>query len=103
MKKLTLAAFIALGLTAAIAPLALADTVGASGHSGPYDNTADSLGGRAAGTAGAAADPCRGDGTTVLALRWVVEPGGAVWLSGKTRQAIWCCRSMPLWHQSHYP
>jgi hypothetical protein len=48
MKKMILAAFTALSLTAAIAPLASAATV----HSGPYDNTANSLGGRNAGTFG---------------------------------------------------
>lgn len=47
MKKMILAAFTALSLTAAIAPLANAAT-----HSGPYDNTANSLGGRSAGTYG---------------------------------------------------
>ncbi|HET6305752.1 MAG TPA: hypothetical protein VFG12_01110 [Rhodopila sp.] len=47
MKRLLLAAFAALSLTAAVAPLANADT-----HSGPYDNTANSLGGRAAGNYG---------------------------------------------------
>ena len=52
MKKMILAAFTALSLAAAIAPLASAATVNASGHSGPYDNTANSLGGRSAGTYG---------------------------------------------------
>jgi hypothetical protein len=52
MKKLILAAFTALSLTAAIAPLASAATVSGSGHSGPYDNTANSLGGRNAGNYG---------------------------------------------------
>jgi hypothetical protein len=47
MKKIILATFTALSLTAAIAPLANAAT-----HSGPYDNTANSLGGRNAGTYG---------------------------------------------------
>jgi hypothetical protein len=47
MKKIILAAFTALSLTAAIAPIASAAT-----PSGPYDNTANSLGGRFAGTAG---------------------------------------------------
>jgi hypothetical protein len=47
MKKMILAAFTALSLTAAIAPLASAAT-----HQGPYDNTANSLGGRNAGTFG---------------------------------------------------
>jgi hypothetical protein len=47
LKRLLLAAFAALSLTAAVAPLANADT-----HSGPYDNTANSLGGRAAGNYG---------------------------------------------------
>jgi hypothetical protein len=48
MKKMILAAFTALSLTAAVAPLASAASV----HSGPYDNTANSLGGRNAGTYG---------------------------------------------------
>jgi hypothetical protein len=48
MKKMILAAFTALSLTAAIAPLASAATV----HSGPYDNTANSLGGRYVGGGG---------------------------------------------------
>jgi hypothetical protein len=52
MKKLILAAFTALSLTAAIAPLASAATANMSGHSGPYDNTANSLGGRYIGGAG---------------------------------------------------
>jgi hypothetical protein len=52
MKKLILAAFTALSLTAAIAPLASAAPVSASGHSGPYDNTANSLGGRYVGGGG---------------------------------------------------
>jgi hypothetical protein len=47
MKKMILAAFTALSLTAAIAPLA-----SAAMPSVPYDNTANSLGGRAAGTYG---------------------------------------------------
>jgi hypothetical protein len=47
MKKMILAAFTALSLTAAIAPLA-----SAAAPSGPHDNTANSLGGRFAGTAG---------------------------------------------------
>jgi hypothetical protein len=47
MKKIILAAFTALSLTAAIAPLA-----SAAAPSGPYDNTANSLGGRSAGTYG---------------------------------------------------
>jgi hypothetical protein len=40
MKNLILAAFAALSLSAAIAPLANAATVQ---HQGPYDNTANSL------------------------------------------------------------
>jgi hypothetical protein len=48
MKKMILAAFTALSLTAAIAPLASAATA----HSGPYDNTANSLGGRYVGGGG---------------------------------------------------
>ena len=47
MKKMILAAFTALSLTAAIAPLA-----SAAKPSGPYDKTANSLGGRNAGTYG---------------------------------------------------
>jgi hypothetical protein len=47
MKKLILAAFTALSLTAAIAPLAVAAI-----SSGPYDNTANSLGGRNSGNFG---------------------------------------------------
>ena len=47
MKRMVLAAFTALSLTAAIAPLA-----NAAAPSGPYDNTANSLGGRNAGTFG---------------------------------------------------
>ena len=41
MKNLILAAFAALSLSAAIAPLANAQTY--AHHSGPYDNTANSL------------------------------------------------------------
>jgi hypothetical protein len=48
MKKLILAGFAALSLTVAIAPVASAATT----HTGPYDNTANSLGGRDAGTYG---------------------------------------------------
>jgi hypothetical protein len=47
MKKIILAAFTAMSLTAAIAPLASAAV-----PSGPYDNTASSLGGRPAGNFG---------------------------------------------------
>jgi hypothetical protein len=47
LKQFLLAAFAALSLTAAIAPLASAAT-----PSGPYDNTASSLGGRNAGNYG---------------------------------------------------
>jgi hypothetical protein len=47
MKKMILAAFTAVTLAAAIAPLA-----NAASRSGPYDNTANSLGGRSAGTYG---------------------------------------------------
>jgi hypothetical protein len=46
MKKMILATLTVLSLTAAIAPLANA------APSGPYDNTANSLGGRNAGTYG---------------------------------------------------
>jgi hypothetical protein len=49
LKKLLLAAFTALSLTAALAPLASAGT-----PSGAYDNTANSLGGRPAGNYGGA-------------------------------------------------
>lgn len=42
MKKMIIAAFTALSLTAAIAPLASAATFG-SYHQGPYDNTLNSL------------------------------------------------------------
>jgi hypothetical protein len=55
MKNLMLAAFAALSLTAGIAPMAHAFTAGfpqTTQHSGPYDNTASSQGGRFAGTAG---------------------------------------------------
>ena len=56
MKNLILAAFAALSLTAAIAPMANADTTmptQSSVHQGPYDNTANSLGGRYVGSGGA--------------------------------------------------
>jgi hypothetical protein len=49
MKNMILAAFAALSLSAAIVPLAQASTLNAaqsSVHQGPYDNTANSLGGR---------------------------------------------------------
>src|ERR1700759_1793227 len=49
LKKLLLAAFTAVSLTAALAPLASAGT-----PSGAYDNTANSLGGRPAGNYGGA-------------------------------------------------
>ncbi len=55
MKNLILAAFAALSLTAGIAPMAHAFTRGfpqSTQHSGPYDNTANSLGGRLGGAAG---------------------------------------------------
>jgi hypothetical protein len=55
MKKMILAAFTVLSLTAAIAPLANAQSLSHNWntqHSGPYDNTANSLGGRFAGTDG---------------------------------------------------
>lgn len=55
MKKLFLAAFAALSLTAGVAPMAHAFTMGSPDtqyHSGPYDNTQNSLGGRFAGTGG---------------------------------------------------
>jgi hypothetical protein len=49
MKNMILAAFAALSLSAAIAPLANAATFNSTQtvqHQGPYDNTANSLGGR---------------------------------------------------------
>jgi hypothetical protein len=52
MKNLILAAFAALSLTAGIAPMALASPAGCpqtTSHQGPYDNTANSLGGRYVG------------------------------------------------------
>jgi len=52
MKTMILAAFAALSLSAAIAPLAQAATFSAaqtSARQGPYDNTANSLGGRYVG------------------------------------------------------
>ena len=55
MKKLFLAAVAALSLAAGIAPMAHAFTSGFpkdTTHSGPYDNTANSLGGRYTGEAG---------------------------------------------------
>ncbi|HET6306525.1 MAG TPA: hypothetical protein VFG12_05030 [Rhodopila sp.] len=50
MKALIRAAFAAFCLVGAVAPLAHAATP--TTHSGPYDNTANSLGGRNAGTYG---------------------------------------------------
>jgi hypothetical protein len=55
MKNLILAAFAALSLTAGIAPMAHAFTTGfpqTTQHSGPYDNTGNSLGGRVGGGGG---------------------------------------------------
>jgi hypothetical protein len=52
MKKMILAALTVLSLGAAIAPLACAAPVSASGHSGSYDNTTNSLGGRYVGGGG---------------------------------------------------
>jgi hypothetical protein len=55
MKSLVLAAFAALSLSAVVAPMAHAYVTGSPSttyHSGPYDNTANSLGGRSAGTYG---------------------------------------------------
>jgi formyltetrahydrofolate synthetase len=55
MKSLVLAAFAALSLTAAIAPMANAALPGTPTivrHSGPFDNTANSLGGRYVGGGG---------------------------------------------------
>jgi len=51
MKNMILAAFAALSLTAAVAPMANAATFSGatSQHQGPYDNTANSLGGRFVG------------------------------------------------------
>ena len=51
MKKMFLAAFAALSLTAAVAPLANAATYSGATfqHQGPYDTTANSLGGRYVG------------------------------------------------------
>lgn len=52
MKNLFLAAFAALSLTAAIAPVANAASFGrptATYHQGSYDNTSNSLGGRYVG------------------------------------------------------
>jgi len=52
MRNLILAAFAALSLTAAIAPMAHAypgEAKSGAQHSGPYDNTANSLGGRYVG------------------------------------------------------
>jgi hypothetical protein len=51
MKSLILAAFAALTLTAAIAPMAhaLPGEQKVSRHQGPFDNTANSLGGRYVG------------------------------------------------------
>jgi hypothetical protein len=49
MKNLILAAFAALSLSAAVAPMAHASwstAVKDAGHTGPYDNTANSLGGK---------------------------------------------------------
>jgi hypothetical protein len=55
MKSLILAAFAALSLSAVVAPMAHAYVTGSPSttyHSGPYYNTANSLGGRSAGTYG---------------------------------------------------
>jgi hypothetical protein len=52
MKKLVLAVFAALSLTAGIAPTAYAltdESPQTTSHQGPYDNTANSLGGRYVG------------------------------------------------------
>jgi hypothetical protein len=52
MKSLILAAFAALSLTAAIAPIANAAPYNGADmtrHQGPYDNTANSVGGRYVG------------------------------------------------------
>jgi hypothetical protein len=59
MKKMILAAFVALAVTAGIASAGIASLanaattlISATGHSGPYDNTANSLGGHHIGGAG---------------------------------------------------
>ena len=52
MKKMFLAALAVLSLSAAVVPLANAASLGqgwTAQHSGPYDNTANSLGGRYVG------------------------------------------------------
>ena len=85
MKKMILAAFTALSLTAAIAPLASAASV----HSGPYDNTANSLGGRNAGTYGGRLTP-----TTETASRpghprpFCVRPAWALSCGCKSRRKL---------------
>jgi hypothetical protein len=57
MKHMILAAFVAVTVTAGIASAGIASLangatilLSATAHSGPYDNAANSLGGRAAGT-----------------------------------------------------
>jgi hypothetical protein len=52
MKTMILAAFAALSLSAGFAPIAQAASPQASVHQGPYDNTANSLGGRWVGGGG---------------------------------------------------
>ena len=52
MKTMILAAFAALSLGAGVAQVAQAATFPASVHQGPYDNTANSLGGRFVGGGG---------------------------------------------------
>jgi hypothetical protein len=49
MKNPIIAAFVALGLTAGILPIAACAGPQATSHQGPYDNTANSLGGRYVG------------------------------------------------------
>lgn len=46
MKNLLLAAFAVMTMTAAIAPMAHAAQPATQTHTGPYDNTQNSLGGR---------------------------------------------------------
>jgi hypothetical protein len=52
MKTMILAAFAALSLSAGVAQVAQAASPQTSVHQGPYDNTANSLGGRWAGGGG---------------------------------------------------
>ena len=52
MKTMILAAFAALSLSAGVAQIAQAATFQTTVHQGPYDNTANSLGGRWVGGGG---------------------------------------------------